>query len=82
MARSSGRGLLLFCLSSVLLSVALAEFLVEKGTLKYYDKENKAWKSMTMALANFGKPLYGANTQYVLQAPVLGYASLLRFLSD
>ena len=45
-----------------LLPLVYGDFLVEKGTLKYQDKEGET-HSMPMALANFGKPMYGASTQ-------------------
>mmetsp|Transcript_35076 Transcript_35076/g.83213 ORF Transcript_35076/g.83213 Transcript_35076/m.83213 type:complete len:724 (+) Transcript_35076:209-2380(+) len=45
-----------------------SEFLVEKGKVKYTDTDGST-KSIKMALANFGKPLYGARTRGFLVYP-------------
>lgn len=62
----SGRVLLL-CVAACL-HIATSDFLVEKGELKFVDKAGQT-HTAPMALANFGKPMYGATTRGQLVYP-------------
>ena len=61
-------GLLLLASLALLLPSVASDFLVEKGKLKYTDKDGKMGE-MNMALANFGKPMYGATMRGQLVYP-------------